>query len=157
MPRELSSRLTPWYKFILPVIWISFFGMGTAVVFVAEVSAGPHGQRLSPEVKWLMLAIWIGAAGLIWWLCGRLKRVWLDGGALRISNYRREDRVPLARVAAVTENRWIKIRPVTVEFRAPTDFGDRIVVMPQVRWFLFWRPHPIAVELRRVVAEAQRG
>ena len=39
---------------------------------------------------------------------------WLDGGALRISNYRREDRVPLARVAAVTENRWVNIRPVTV-------------------------------------------
>jgi hypothetical protein len=83
-------------------------------MFVAEVSAGPHGQRLPPELKWLMLAVWIGGSGLIWWLCCRLKRVWLDGGALRISNYRREDRVPLARVAAVTENRWVNIRPVTV-------------------------------------------
>jgi hypothetical protein len=65
MPRELSSRLTPRCKFIVPAIWISLFGMGTAVVFVTEVSADPRGQRLPPEVTWLMLAVWIGASGLI--------------------------------------------------------------------------------------------
>ncbi len=124
---------------------------------MADVVAGPQGGKPPPEVKWLMLAVWIGGSGLIWWFCCRLKRVWLDGGELRISNYRREDRVPLARVAAVTENRWVNIRPVTVQLRASTAFGDRIVFMPEVRWFLFWRPHSIAVELRRVVALTQRG
>ena len=156
MLRQLSSRLTPWYKFGVPACWILAFGMGTAVVVVAEVSAGPHGRRLEPALRWLMLAVWIGASGLIWWFCCRLKLVWLDGGALWISNYRREDRVPLDRVLAVTENRWVNIRPVTVEFRPPTAFGPRIVFMPQVRWLLFWGPHPIAVELRRAVALAQR-
>ena len=156
MPREPSSRLTPWYKFGVPAIWISVFGLGAAVVVVADVSAGSQGRRMPPELKWLMLAVWIGASGLIWWYCCRLKRVWLDGGALRISNYRREDRVALDRVLAVTEQRWVNIRPVTVQFRLPTAFGPCIVFMPQVRWFLFWGPHPIAAELRRAVTEAQR-
>ena len=65
MPRELSSRLAAGYKFVVPAIWITAFGLGTAVMFVAEVSAGPHGQRLPPELKWLMLAVWIGASGHI--------------------------------------------------------------------------------------------
>ncbi len=156
MPRELSSRLTPWYKFGVPAIWISVFGVGTAVVLVADVSAGSQGRRMPPELKWLMLAVWIGASGLIWWYCCRLKRVWVDDAALRVSNYIREDRIPLASVSAVTENRWVNIRPVTVEFRQPAAFGQRIVFMPKVRWFLFWRPHPIAAELRQAVTEAQR-
>ena len=155
MPRELSSRLTPWYKFGVPAIWISVFGLGAAGVFVADVSAGPHGRRLDPALKWLMLAAWIGGSSLIWWFCCWLKRVWLDGGALRVSNYVREEQIPLASVTAVTENYWVNIRPVTVQFRAPTAFGQRIVFMPQVRWFLFWRPHPVAVELRQAVALVQ--
>lgn len=156
MPRELSSRLTPWYKFLVPAIWISVFGLGTAAVIVADVSAGPQGGRTPPEVKWIMLAVWIGASGLIWWFCCRLKRVWVDGAAPRVSNYFREERIPLASVTAVTENFWVNIRPVTVQFRLPTAFGQRIVFMPRVRWFLFWRPHPVAVELRQAVALAQR-
>jgi len=82
--------------------------------------------------------------------------VWVDGAMLRVSNYMREERVPLASITAVTENRWVNIRPITVDFRIPTEFGRRIAFMPRVSWFLFWRPHPIAAELRALVAEAQR-
>ena len=31
-------------------------------------------------LQYVALAVWIGASGLIWWFCCRLKRVWLDGG-----------------------------------------------------------------------------
>jgi hypothetical protein len=155
MPRQLSSRLTIWFKFIFPTIWIAAFGLVTAMMFFVEAVAGPSGKP-PLELKWIMLAVWIGASTLIWWTGCRLKRVWVDGAMLRVSNYMREERVPLASITAVTENRWVNIRPITVDFRIPTEFGQRIAFMPRVCWFLFWRPHPSAAELRTLVAEAQR-
>ncbi|HET7876704.1 MAG TPA: hypothetical protein VFN71_14370 [Methylomirabilota bacterium] len=153
MPHELSSRLTIAFKFVVPALWITLVGLATAAMFVISFAVRPPAP---PEIKWLMLAVWIGASTFIWWMCCRLKRVCVDGATLHISNYFREDRVPLASITAVRENRWVNIRPVTVEFRTPTAFGQRIVFMPRVCWFLFWRPHPVALELRALVAEARR-
>ncbi len=156
MPRELSSRLTIWFKFVFPALWIPLFGAGTLAVFVTAAAAGAKAQHSPAVVKWLMLAVWVGASTLIWRVCCRLKRVWVEGPWLHVSNYVREERIPLASITSVTENRWVNIRPVTVEFRTPTGFGHRIVFMPEVRWLLFWRPHPIAAELRAVASEARR-
>jgi hypothetical protein len=153
MARELSSRLTIAFKFIVPALSITLFGLGAAVMFVISFAVRPPPP---PGIKWLVPATCIGASTFVWWMCCRLKRVWVDGATLHISDYVRDDRVPLASITAVRENRWVNIRPVIVEFRTPTSFGQRIVFMPRVSWFLLWRPHPIALELRALVAEAQR-
>ncbi len=92
------------------------------MMFFVEAMAGPRGKP-PPELKWIVLAVLIGASTLIWWTGCRLKRVWVA---------------------------------ITVNFRISTGFGQRIAFIPRVRWFLSWRPHPIAAELRALVAGAQR-
>ena len=75
----------------------------------------------------------------------------MDEEWLYVSNFVREIRVPLGEVEIVSENRWINIRPVTVEFRRDTDFGLRITFMPQTRMWWFWQAHPVVGELEAAV------
>lgn len=155
MPRHLSSAQTFGMKIIFPVLWVGGFGLGTMAAFLNTL----HDRTGAPppdEMKWIFLAVWILGSALIYWGCVRLKRVRMDGTSLYISNYLREAQVPLRQVIAVTENRWVNIHPVTIEFRSATDFGDRIVFMPQVRCFGLrsWSSHPVVAEIQEAVDRA---
>ena len=154
MPRELSSAQTFFLKVVFPVVWIGFFGIGTVSLFTGCRVVDESGAPLSPEMKWVFVLIWGVGTAFLYWACGRLKRVRMDGTALYISNYWREATVPLRQVVAVTENRWVNLHPVTIEFRSATEFGDRIVFMPKARVFNLWTSHPVVAEIRRAVAGA---
>jgi hypothetical protein len=142
-------------KFVFPVFWIGGFGLGTTLLF----RAGDHlGDRPAPpDMKWVFLPILLVGGIFIYWWCVRLKRVVMTDGELRISNYRREIVVPLSDVDEVTENRWVNLHPVTVQFVRRTDFGYRIVFMPKTRPFALFSSHPIVGELRSAAATAKRG
>ncbi|MFZ0828547.1 MAG: hypothetical protein WAO02_14100 [Verrucomicrobiia bacterium] len=146
--RTLSSVQTFWMKFVFPTIWISGFGLGTLGLFVGVFHE--HDDAVPPGwMKWQFLAIWTLGSIFIWWTCGRLKKVRTDGSAIYVSNYLKEVQILLDSVREVTENRWINIHPVTIHFRHPTPFGDRIVFMPTIRFFS-WRSHPVVSELREL-------
>jgi hypothetical protein len=158
MQRTLSSAQTFVMKFILPPLWITGFGLGTLALFMP--GDGFHdntGAPPPPEMKWTLLGAWLLGSAFIYWSCVRLKRVRMDDDALYISNYQKEIRVLLRDVAAISENRWLNIHPVTIELSRPTEFGDRIVFMPKVRWFGFWSSHPVVAELREAARRAARG
>jgi hypothetical protein len=128
------------------VLWITGFGLGTVAVFLAHNTPN--------EMKGLFLVMWpVGSAFIYWW-CIRLKRVRMDETYLYVSNYRREARIPLRQVAAVSENRWVNIHPVTIEFRSSTEFGDRVIFMPKMRWLGFWTSHPVVAQIREAAARA---
>lgn len=148
--RTISSAQTILVKFVFPVIWIGGFGVGAMALWLAPLRA--RGDAPLPEMKWLFLAIWIFGTAFILWLSAGLKRVRLDDERLCISNYVREISVPLGLIADVTENRWINIRPVTIQFRQPTDFGDKITFMPMTRVFWPGKPNPIVAELRALAS-----
>jgi hypothetical protein len=80
-----------------------------------------------------------------------------DEAYLYVSNFRTEVRIPLAALARVCDNRWVSGDPVTLEFRVPTPFGQRIVFLPEARWFVWpwlWTHHPVVAELRELSARA---
>ena len=152
MQRDLSSAQTFSTKIIFPVLWIGGFGLGTIMIFV--VGGGLHDKTGTPppaEMKWIFFAAWTLGSGFIYWGCVRLKRVRMDETSLYISNYLREVQVPLRQVMAVTENRGLNIHPVTITFRSATEFGDRVVFMPKVRWFGLWTSHPVVAEIQEAV------
>jgi hypothetical protein len=153
VPRTISSAQTFLLKLVLPFIWIGGFSVGTALLF----RAGDHlGERPPPpDLKWVFLAVLLLGSTFMYWWAIRLKRVVMTDGELRISNYRREIVVPLSEVDEVTENRWVNIHPVTVQFVRRTDFGHRIVFMPKARPFALFSSHPIVGELRAAAATAK--
>ena len=154
-PQTLSSAQTFVMKFVFPVLWIGAFAIGTLSLFLFPNSwHGADGGPPEAEVKWLLLFATIAGSAFIWWACVRLKRVRMDAKALYISNYSTEIVVPLAHVAAVTENRWVNSHPVTIAFHADTEFGSEVTFMPKVRWFGLWSSHPVVEEIRLAVSRA---
>ena len=142
-------------KFVVPALWIAGFGFGNAMLFRASERFG--NPPPPPEMKRHFLAgLLVGSIVMYWW-CMRLMRVVMTDRELRISNYRREIVVPLSDVDEVTENRWVSVHPVTIQFVRRTDFGHRIVFMPKSRPFALFSSHPIVAELRAAVSTAKRG
>jgi hypothetical protein len=146
MKLTISSSLTFMYKAIFPAVMLGGFGIGFMVILF---STGSPLQALP------LIVIMALVAALLYWLTMGLKKVAMDDQYLYISNFRREIRVRRDQIAGVTENRWINIHPVTVRFRAPTEFGDKIVFMPTVRLFAGFSPHPIVGELRSTIPQSQ--
>jgi hypothetical protein len=92
---------------------------------------------------------------MIYWLCGRLKRVAIDADGLVVSNYAREIRVPWGSISRVAGSRMINPPHITVTFNHDMDFGASIIFMPPVRLLWPFQEHPAARELRDLILEKQ--
>jgi hypothetical protein len=143
--RLLSSSFTFLMKYLFPAFWMVAFGFATLASLVDDAYRGENGV---PDLAFC--AIWlVGSIVLV--ICSRaIKRVETDDSDLYISNFLQEIKVPLSNVIAVSENRWISQRPVTIRFRSPTRFGPSVVFIPVSLWFGFWSAHPVVAELRRL-------
>ena len=141
MRRRLSSYQTILTKFILPALWIPLFGVAT----VGSFSSGDIGT----PPPWIFLFVWIGGSALLLFDAARLKYVSVDDDFLYASNYFREIVIPLRDIYDVTENVWLKLHPVTVHLKHPSEFGDKIVFMPKTR-FSFFSSHPVVKELKQL-------
>lgn len=147
---DLSSAWTFPTKFVLPVVWISGFGVGTVSLWLDAFHG--KGNELPPSaMKFVFLGVLITGSALILWICAGLKRVRADERQLYVSNYLREICIPFSGVRDVSQNRWLNIRPITIYFRDVTEFGDRVMFMPKQRFgILFWRADPEVDELKQL-------
>jgi hypothetical protein len=137
---RLSSLQTFVSKFIFPLIWIGWTVFGTM-----------KSIKVVDPKSWLAgFAFWLGFSGFIYWSCVRLKKVSIDDQYLYVSNYLREIAIPFSAIGDVTYNWWLNSHPVTIYFKEPTEFGDKIVFMPRFRFFPFLGPHPDVERLRRL-------
>jgi hypothetical protein len=153
--QTLSSAQTFTMKVMLPAMWITIFGSGTAALWWGAF--GEKAGELVPSGMAIeFLVFWILGTTALLLLCAPLKRVRVDDRALLISNYRREIAVPLNMIDHVTENRWINIHPVTVHFREQTPFGRRITFMPKMR-FALRGPHPVVTQLTYLAQAARQA
>lgn len=130
-------------KFVLPVLWITMFGVGTINLFVLT----DEGPESSPA--WFTLFVWIAGSAFLLWDTVRLKVVNVDEHFLYVSNYLKEITIPLADIYDVTENVWLNTHPVTIHLKSRSEFGNRIVFMPKTR-FLFFSSHPVVKELKQL-------
>ena len=136
MATTLSSRWTPFYKFVIPLLVIG--GVGTSAVMAylhPEPQKMPPG--LGPNQVWILMAVAaVIAIAVMWWALGRLMRVELDDDELIISNYRTEIRVPLSNVAKIGGQSLSNPPRYTLTFEEPTDLGRTIAFIPPIGWTL---------------------
>ena len=152
MRQALSSRWTFVSKFVFPAIWIPIFGIGVILTFQNPRTVLYNGVRgaAPPYIGFIFLGAWLVGSACVLWFTAPLKLVSVEGDDLIVSNYAKEWRVPLTNISAVTQNRWINLRPITIHFREETPFGQTAVFMPPARWrVLFWNEDPEVDELRR--------
>ena len=136
MATTLSSRWTPFYKFVIPLLVIG--GVGTSAVMTylhPEPQKMPPG--LGPDQAWILMVVAaVIALAVMWWALGRLMRVELDDDDLIVSNYRTEIRVPLSNVAKISGPSLSNPPRYTLTFEEPTDLGRTIAFIPPVAWTL---------------------
>jgi len=157
--RVISSRQTEIGWVTTPVIFI----VGTALLIgVFHFGWFPaYYRRLFPTGLspvgvdlvwggWLLLSLFS-----LWWSL-RLKRVAVDGETIRLSDFLTEASLPLGEILDVSENRWLKIHPVTIEFAGATPWGHAVHFMPKIRFLVpSFVSYPIAGELRDMVRWAR--
>jgi len=155
MPRTLSSAWTFSYKFLLPIVLVGAFAFGLRSALEARGVYSATPSAALPLDLWLLGLIALVALVAVARTCAPLKRVRLspDGDTLLISNYFQEWTVPVGLVSDVTQNRWLKLRPITIHLRIDPGCGARVMFMPPLRInFLFWREDPEVNELRTLAA-----
>ena len=150
--RVISSRQTEIGWVTTPLIFIA----GT-VVLIGVLHFGwfanyyrrlfPVG--LSPVAINLLWGGWLLLSLFSMWWSFRLKRVALDGETIHISDFLTHEDLPLGEILEVSENRWLKIHPITLEFAGATAWGHAVHFMPKIRFLVpGWVSHPIVAELR---------
>src|SRR6267142_1886851 len=102
MKQKLSSEWTGFFKFF-PVLWISFFGLATAGLFLG-VFQGQGGAPPPTFMKWLFPCLWIAGSCFSYFTCASLKEVGVDEHFLYVSNYIADVSIPLTDIRDVTEN-----------------------------------------------------
>ena len=158
MATTLSSRWTPFYKFVLPLLVVGGIGTGTVVAYLhPEPQNMPPG--LNPDQGWILMACAaVIAIAVMWWALGRLMRVELDDDELIISNYRTEIRVALSHVAKIGGPSLSNPPRYTLTFEEPTDLGRTIAFIPPVAWTLRrMKERDEVVELRAAWAAARHA
>jgi len=146
--RELSSKLAPVYRWVIPGL------LTVAAVYVVW----RYAIRGEPDTGALVLA-WLTAAGcvLLARVLDRAKRVWIEDNKLIINDFRRTAAVDLSRIASVRTTPLFKPDRIVVRFSEPTIFGDKIVFYPRVRWARLTSAHPVARELIEMTGVRPRG
>ena len=157
MSTTLSSRWTPFYKFVIPLLVIGGMGTGAVMGFLhPEAQKMPPG--LGPYQAWILMAVAVVIAiAVMWWALGRLMRVELDGDELIISNYRTEIRVPLANVVKIGGPSRSNPPRYTLTFEEPTELGRIIAFIPPIAWTLMRMKERDEVVALRTAWEAARS
>ena len=156
MATAMSSRWTPFYKFVLPVLVTG--GMGVGLWRAPSHPEQVHlPSAMTPPQGWgLLLLVLVVVWAVVRYTLVPLKKVEVDGDDLIISNYLSEIRVPLEQVEKIDDRSFTNPKRYTVTFREPTDFGRRIVFIEPMAWTLNpWHECEQVAELRRAVADAQ--
>lgn len=150
---DLTSKLTFFYKFVFPTLWIGMFALGTLLMFIAPGSVETRGDIR--EVRWLFLGATAVGAAFFYWACMRIKRVSLANGEFVISNYRRTIRVPIRDVERVSSSILMSPELIWLHLRRPTEFGSRIVFMPKQRLLGGYTRHPLSKRLNALLVSSE--
>jgi len=138
VPRVISSAQTFITKFILPFVVVGVLTYGISLA----------GTRVWP----LFAPLGVLVVASIYWYYVRLKKVAIDSDGLIISNYVREVRIPWQQLIKVTGSRWEKTHHVTITFDRDIGFGNSVIFMPKFKFLWPGQEHPIAQELRQMMA-----
>jgi hypothetical protein len=140
VPRDLSSNVdTILTKFLG---WIfAIFALVLWLYVIPRQPAPISKGGLIFTAVWTVFALYMSFG----WF--RLQKVQLDANDLIISRSRREIRVPLNQVVAVSGGAGGK-STIRIDFRIDTDFGQSVEFLPYTRVMWPWKCHPLVQELR---------
>jgi hypothetical protein len=129
--RRISSRMTFFYKRVLPAIWFGFLILFIGVPLVSSTS-----RNATPPLPFFIMPtmmIVIGYFVMKKLVFDLVDEVWDHGDSLVIKNRGEEQRVDFSDIKNVSYSPFINPPRVTLSLRHPTVFGDEIAFNAPMR------------------------
>lgn len=146
--------MTYFYKIVLPRLWIGGFTLVTAMMYVTPDAFDSINAR---EVRGEFFFALVAGAIFMHWTLMPLMKVHLCQGALVISNFKTEIRVPLSEVEWVSSSILMTPELIWLHLSRSTAFGEKIVFTPPLRIGAGFVRSPIVGELDALVEDARKG
>lgn len=144
--QRVSSNLTLFFKFFVPIFWAVLFGAITIAVWFGS-SKYFGGVSLNSFRLGVTFFYLTGLALFVFTLLP-LKRVEMDEHFAYVTNYFKASRYPWHNVEAIYVSRFFLLSMVTLELRERGQFGKRIRFIGSQRLFRdFMEEHPEVKEL----------
>lgn len=147
---RVSTNLTLFYKFFIPIFWIVFCGSVTVAVlaypfkYVGNIPAG--------SFRFGVLFFYLASVLLLAFTLMRLKRVEADGHFFYVTNYFKTARYPFHSIEQVAERKFFFFNIATIHFKEKGIFGKRAFFVPsKPRLREFWDTNPEMKERLLVV------
>jgi len=147
--QSISSGFTLFWKLVLPVMWIAFFGTFAGFIVLSEDGAYlASGGVVTPElVRIIAFAFLLFGILFFYFLFMRLKRVDADENFLYVTNYFKTRRYPYHNIEKMKANRYLIFKPVTVYFKEAGVFGKKITFLSGKGFYEFLAQHPTIADL----------
>ena len=148
---RVSTNLTLFYKFFVPIFWIVFFGAFTVAVFVYQFEY--FGNIPKWPFRILVLAFFLSGVVMFFFTLMRLKRVEMDDLYVYVTDYFKNYRYPYHNIEKFQESSFLILQIVTIHLKEPGQFGKKITfISSKNRYEDFFRSHPNLTELRKTAA-----
>ncbi|MBX2877102.1 MAG: hypothetical protein KTR30_33590 [Saprospiraceae bacterium] len=121
---RLSSNLTLFFKFFVPVFWIVFFGAFTIAVFAYKNEF--YGEIPGRPLRIGSVVFFASGLIMFYFTSMRLKRVEGNGEHLIITDYFKTFRYAHTGVDKITESKFAFIKLVTIHLKEKGSFGLKI-------------------------------
>lgn len=132
---RLSTNLTLFFKFFIPVFWIFFFFAFTIAVWTTNVAVGPLAFlsfKIGLTVFWIVGALGLGVSLM------RLKRVDVTERFFYVTNYFKTGRYPWTALRQLRKIRLPFFWLVFFDLHNPGTFGRRFFFLGSTRnWKTF--------------------
>ena len=141
--QRISTNLTLFYKFFIPVFYIAFFGAFTWVSFTLS--------GISLPTRLLIVVLFVLTGLLLYFTFFQLKRVEIDEEHIYVTNYFKHLRYSHNSVEKIVERDFMLFRIATIHLHQSGSFGKKLIFVPSGSLYNdFWKNHPdIRVELLR--------
>ncbi len=137
--QRISSNATLALNIFFPVFWLVFFGSLTFAVFAYDGTANlPFGT-----LKWILLAIFLSGAVILYFTLLKLRRVELDEDHLYVTNYFKTYRYPYASVENTHISTFLFLTVAIIRLRERGKLGRNVnFVMAKQLYDDFVRRYP---------------
>ncbi len=139
--QRISTNLTLFLKFFVPVFWIVFFGSVTVAALLYDFEY--FGDMPARQFRLGVLAFYLSGLALLAFTLMRLKRVEADAHFFYVTNYFKTARYPFESIDKAVESRLVFFHIISLHFSQPGIFGKRATfIASNQRLRDFWASQP---------------
>lgn len=138
--QRVSTNLTLFYKFFVPIFWIVFFGSMTVAAFLSEKAF--FGEIPGLPFRIGIVFFFLSGLAMFYFTLMRLKRVEMSDEHLYVTDYFKHRRYPWQDIEKISESEFAIFKVVTIHLKARGTFGKKFTFLAsRDRYAIFWREH----------------